>query len=88
VGSDGNGNGRTDAAVPVAAVVITFPGPGLADPTIRAENVTPGQLMAAAFLLDCLAREVRQGQVTRQAMGGLATNPAELVDSLRKLGRI
>jgi hypothetical protein len=86
--SEGNGNGQAAAPVAAPSVSITFPGPGLADPTINLENVTPGQLMAAAFLLDCIAREVRQGQVTRQAMGGLATNPSDLLDGLRKLGRI
>lgn len=82
-----NGNGAGPGH-PAASVVITFAGPAGADPAIRAEGITPGQLMAAAFLLDCLAREVRAGQVARDAMSSVIPAPAELLTQLRRDGRI
>lgn len=51
------------APAPVSRIVITFPAPGSADATIRLEHVSPGQTMAAAWLLDTFAHELRDSQL-------------------------
>ena len=67
------------------AVIVSFSAPGSADMTVKAEGISLTQLMAAAYLLDCLAREARAGELARQAIGGLT--PAEL-QAIAGLGRI
>lgn len=46
-------------AAPASRITIDFPAAGAADPTIRLENVTPGQTMVAAWFLDAYAHELR-----------------------------
>lgn len=86
-----SGPGHDHSAEPAApasgpAIVLTFTGPGEAGFTVAAADVSPAQLYAAAWFLDQLAREVRQGIVTREAMGELTTAPASFLDALRRAG--
>lgn len=53
----------------VSRIVITFPGPGLADATIRAEMVSAGQMQAAAWFLDQYVRELREQQLAGNGPG-------------------
>lgn len=64
-----NGQPKAPEPAPVR-IVLTFAGPGSADVTMRAELVTPGQVYLAAWYLDAVARELRQGQLTQQALAG------------------
>ena len=86
----GEPNGHAAPSDPPAgpSIVLTFAGPGAADCTARADGVTIGQLMAGAFYLDQLAREVRAGMIAREAMAGLNAAPASILDQLRRSGRV
>jgi hypothetical protein len=53
-------------------IVLAFAGPDRADVAARLDGVTPAQLFLAAWYLDALAREVRQGQLQQAALGALA----------------
>lgn len=60
-------------------LVLTWPGEGRAGATVAATGpVTVAQLMEAAFLLDCMARESRQAAMQRAAMAAIV--PAGLGD--------
>lgn len=60
-------NGAEPAAP--CRIVITFQGPGIAELAITHQGgVTDGQAFAAAFLLDCWAREIRQAILQAQAV--------------------
>ncbi len=71
-----------EPAAPVS-IVLTFSG---LEVTVKAEGVTPSQLYLAAWYLDAVAREVRAGTIARQALGGIVTNPAAIIDELRRSG--
>lgn len=75
-------------AAPLPAITLTFAGPGQSDCVL---SVTPGvklsQVMAAAFLLDCVARELRAGEAAKDAMRQLALPGAELPPELARLLR-
>lgn len=69
-------------------VTITFSAPGSADMTVAAEGqVSLGQLMAAAFLLDAVAHEARAGQATKDAMNQLVMAPGGLPPEIERLLR-
>lgn len=53
-------------------ITLTFAGPDRADVAAKLDGVTPAQLFLAAWYLDALAREVRQGQLQQAALGALA----------------
>ena len=62
-------NGSPDQAnpAPVSRIVLTFPnGAGSAQMNVSIENVQPGQVYAAAFLMDQLGREIRMQEVMQQ----------------------
>lgn len=82
---------QPDATMPQPAasrVVVTFPGPGSSEASVKAENVSLGQLMVAAYLLDCVTREARTGQLTQQALGSVIPAPADAIAQLRRAGRL
>ena len=55
------------APVPDAPrVIITFAGRGSSACRIEAPGIDPGQLYLAAWLLDALAHETRQGQLIQE----------------------
>lgn len=66
------GNGADRAGKPPASsgrIVLAF-APGSTDPTLTIDpDVEVGQVWAAAFLLDCVGREVRTGQLMQAAQG-------------------
>jgi hypothetical protein len=68
------------AAPQRSQVVVTFGGPGQADPVIAAEGVSLGQIMSAAFLLDAWAHELRAQAAAGQLPGGLAVIRGGLPD--------
>lgn len=86
--SAGNGKAPEETPEPGPQVIISFGGPLSAEVQIRAEHVSPGQLYLAAWLLDAFAHEVRAGQVTQAAIGGLVTAPESVLADLRRQGRI
>lgn len=68
-------------------IILTFGPDGSADCVIHAHQVTPGQLYAGAFLLECAARERRVQQSIEQASAAAGqAAPPDLVDLLRQLG--
>lgn len=63
----------TAAAAPLPSITITFEGEREAGATVaHTPTVTLGQMMAAAYLLDCIAREIRVASVAQQAQQRLA----------------
>lgn len=86
--AEANGTPANGAELAGPRITITFPAVGAADPSIIAPSVTPGQLYAAAFLLECVAREVRAGQVAQAAMAELPPGARELVAQLRRSGNV
>lgn len=75
------------AEAPASAprIVIEFAGVGLANMTVVAPGVKLAQLMAAAWLLDSLAREARAGAVAKEAMAGLVEVPGALPPEIARL---
>lgn len=61
-------DGADQGAAP-SRIVLTFAGPGAADLGIALENVTPGQLMAAAWWLDQWVRQQVAPQPNRPPGG-------------------
>lgn len=57
----------TEAGERKPSVTVEFAGPDSAQMTVRAEGVSHGQLYAAAWLLDQVAREYRQGELLAKA---------------------
>lgn len=54
-----------------AAVIIAFSADDPATPQVTVHGATLGQVMAAAWFLDCYATELRQGQLAQEQLGGL-----------------
>lgn len=53
------------------SITIRFAGPGSAEvASVEAPGIGLGQLYLAAWLLDAIARENRQGELTKAALGG------------------
>lgn len=71
---------------PASRIVVEFPAPGAADPTIRLENVTPGQTMVAAWFLDAYAHELR-AQAADSSAGQRIALPRVGGGPLRALGQ-
>lgn len=70
----------------VSAIVITFTGPKEADCGISwTDAVTDGQLYAAAWVLDQVAREIRS-QVLAGAMARQTLSQGDATALLRQLG--
>lgn len=65
-------NGERQPAPAASVVVVVFDEPGSARFTVRAENVTPGQLALAAAELDYLWRQHRLQQDIPAQLGGLS----------------
>lgn len=64
-------------------IVLTFPGPDAATASVQAENVTLGQVYAAAWFLDAWARELRQGDLVKSSLaGGLTPDLAAIAQSV------
>ena len=57
-------------------IVLTFAGPGMAECTVQLQAIQPGQLHAAAWLLDQVARELRAAD---QAQAAQAANMAQSI---------
>lgn len=75
-------------APPIPVVItFTFTGPNSVDFKVDLGTASTGQLYLLAWFVDQLAREVRQGDLTRQAMKGLTVSPASILDQLRQSGR-
>lgn len=74
-------------------IILEFAGPGTADLMIRIEGASPAQLYTAAWFLDALAHETRQGQLMQQAVTGLtvarpgAPAGVDTIAALRQKGR-
>lgn len=82
---DGQGDAVVQPAPGRPQLIITWPASGGAGAELAlAGAVTLGQLMEAAFLLDCVARENRAAAVQRSAMASLIPATAGMLDSLRR----
>lgn len=76
-------NGAPPPAPAQPALVIRFAGQGLAQVVgVDGPDVTPHQLYLAAWLLDAMAREARQGEVMRSMGGGLTPDMARVVQDI------
>ena len=73
------------ASEPPPRLVIEWAAVGSCELTVNAAGVSLAQLMTAAYLIDCMAREARQGAITREAMAGLTVAPADLLAQLGAL---
>ena len=68
-------------------LLFTFGGPGKVDMNLDGlTTVTIGQLMAAAYFLDCVAREMRQSQLVQAAQqrGLVVPTPGDLAAAMRR----
>ena len=59
---------------PPSQLLISFPALANAEATIKAQNVSMGQIYAAAWLLDAWARELRAGGIPENARALLVAN--------------
>lgn len=68
-----------------AAIIIAFGDPDSTTPTVTVHGITKGQLYCAAWFLDQYASEVRQGELSQAALGGILP-PDALAAVLRNAG--
>lgn len=74
---------------PGSTITLSWTGAGSTGLSVRVgPAVTLEQLYLAAFFLDVLAHEARQGDLTRAAMAGLVGAPSDILDQLRRSGRV
>lgn len=85
------GSNRRGSSEPVTRprIVLTFAGVGMADVLdVAMDGISLGQLYAAAWQLDALARELRQGDATRKALESMTPGGGSaLADVLAGLKR-
>lgn len=64
--------GKRDGQTTASRIVVEFAGPGVADPLIRFEGVTIGQILSATGFLEHEARQRLLEVATQRALGGLS----------------
>lgn len=68
-------------------IIIEFAGPGAAMHVVKLDRVDPAQVYAAAFVLDCVARELRSGSLIQEVLGpggmGAGLDLSKVLGSLR-----
>lgn len=81
-------NGQAAPEPPRPSLLLRWAGPGQSDVEVIAEGgLSLSQLMGGAFLIECVAREARQGEVTRAALSKGLFDPRQLPPDLARLFR-